>query len=126
MMPQELVYVISFLVYDYFKDGDATMSEAWAAVKKNALTLFYLSIVSAIVIGFVIFGAMSEANAVAGALIAIVVAAVIIVLFIALSMYVMTAYHTCLFLWARNVEDAGTGAPGIVKPPTPIANVMGV
>ncbi len=238
MMPQELVYVLAFLVllgeyyisyfftgmtaflvYDYFKDGDATMSEAWAAVKKNALTLFYLSIVSAIVkvvtgvlrgrrdgrrgaaggladmvlgfiervwtvatyfiipaiviedrdltgavaratdimkknllpigvgeiavslvtglltfigfiaaivIGFVIFGAVSGANAVAGALIAIVVAAVIIVLVIALSMYIITAYHTCLFLWARSVEDAGTGTPGTVKPPAPIANVMGV
>ena len=39
----------AFLVYDYFKDGDATMSEAWAATKKNALTIFYLAIISAIV-----------------------------------------------------------------------------
>ena len=39
----------AFLVYDYFKDGDATMSEAWAATKKNAVTLFYLSMISAIV-----------------------------------------------------------------------------
>lgn len=232
-MPQELVYILvflvlmgeyyisyfftgmtAFLVFDYFKDGDATMSEAWAAAKKNALTLFYLSIISAmvkvvtgvlrgkrgrergggladmvvgfiervwtvatyfiipaiviedrdlkgavaratdimqkhllpigvgeiavgfvtglltligfiaaIVIGFVIFGAMSGANAIAGALIAIIVAAVIIVLVIALSMYVTTAYHTCLFLWARNVEDSG--AVGTVKPPAPIANTLG-
>lgn len=236
LMPQELVYILvflvllgeyyisyfftgmtAFLVYDYFKDGDATMSEAWAAAKKNAGTLFYLSIISAIikvvtgvlrgksgrergvgggladmvigfiervwtvatyfiipsiviedrdlngavaratdimqkhllpigvgeiavgfvtglltligfiaaiVLGFVIFGAMSGANAVAGALIAIVVAAVIIVLVIALSMYITTAYHTCLFLWARSVEDAG--AAGTVKPPAPIANTLGV
>ncbi|MBU3967908.1 MAG: hypothetical protein KKG76_11150 [Euryarchaeota archaeon] len=238
MMPQELVYILvflvllgeyyisyfftgmtAFLVYDYFKDGDATMSEAWTAAKKNAVTLFYLSIISAIVkvvtgvlrgksgrdrgaagglanmvigfiervwtvatyfiipaiviedrdlkgavaratdimqrhllpigvgeiavglvtglltligfiaaivIGFVIFGAMSGANAFAGGLIAIVVAAVIIVLVIALSMYVTTAYHTCLFLWARSVEDAGAGAQGTVKPPAPIANTLGV
>jgi hypothetical protein len=39
----------AYLVYDFFKDGDATMSEAWAATKKNALTLFYLSIISAII-----------------------------------------------------------------------------
>jgi hypothetical protein len=45
---------------------------------------------------------------------------------IALSMYVTTAYHTCLFLWARNVEDAGMGAPGTVKPPVPISNALGV
>ncbi|MDO8727296.1 MAG: DUF6159 family protein [Candidatus Methanoperedens sp.] len=235
MMPQELVYILvflvllgeyyisyfftgmtAFLVYDYFKDGDATMSEAWAAAKKNAMTLFYLSIVSAVVkvvtgvlrgkagrdrgatgglagmvigfiervwtvatyfiipaiviedrdlkgavarasdiiqknllpigvgeiavgfvtglltiIGFIIaivlgisiFGAMGSAP---GAILAILIAAVIIVLVIALSMYVTTAYHTCLFLWARNVEDAGAGAPGTVKPPAPIANVLGV
>ena len=237
-MPSEIVYILvflvllgeyyisyfftgmtAFLVYDYFKDGDATMSEAWTAAKKNAMTLFYLSIVSAIVrivigvlrgkrgkegsaaggiagmilgfiervwtvatyfiipaiviedrdlkgavarasdimqkhllpigvgeiavglvtglltligfiaaivIGFVIFGAMSGSSALAGALIAIVVAAVIIVLVIALSMYVTTAYHTCLFLWARSIEDAGTGVSGTVKPPVPIANVLGV
>ena len=235
MMPQELVYILvflvllgeyyisyfftgmtAFLVYDYFKDGDATMSEAWAAAKKNALTLFYLSIVSAMVrivigvlrgrrgrqgsaaggiagmilgfiervwtvatyfiipaiviedrdiksavarasdimqknllpigvgeiavgfvtglltiIGFVIaivlgvsiFGAMSNA---AGAILAILIAAVMIVLVIALSMYVTTAYHTCLFLWARNVETAGAGVSGTVKPPAPIANALGV
>jgi hypothetical protein len=234
-MPSELVYILvflvllgeyyisyfftgmtAFLVYDYFKDGDATMSEAWAATKKNALTLFYLSIISAIVrvvtgvlrgksgrersaagglanmvlgfiervwtvatyfiipaiviedrdlkgavarasdimqkhllpigvgeiavglvtglltiIGFIvaivlgisIFGAMSSAT---GAILGILIAAVIIVIVIALSMYVTTAYHTCLFLWARNVEDAGTGVSGTVKPPVPIANVLGV
>lgn len=234
-MPSELVYILvflvlmgeyyisyfftgmtAFLVYDYFKDGDATMSEAWAATKKNAVTLFYLSIISAIVkvitgvlrgkrgregsvagglagmiigfiervwtvatyfiipaiviedrdlkgavaratdimqkhllpigvgeiavgfvtglltiigfivaivLGFSIFGAMSNAT---GAILAILIAAVMIVLVIALSMYVTTAYHTCLFLWARSIEDAGTSAPGTVKPPVPIANVLGV
>lgn len=39
----------AFLVYDYFKDGDATMSEAWEAIRKNVLTIFYLAIVSSIV-----------------------------------------------------------------------------
>jgi hypothetical protein len=206
----------AFLVYDYFKDGDATMSEAWAATKKNAVTLFYLSIISAIVkvvtgvlrgkrgregsaagglagmilgfiervwtvatyfiipaiviedrdlkgavaratdimqkhllpigvgeiavgfvtglltiigfivaivLGFSIFGVMSNAT---GAILAILIAAVMIVLVIALSMYVTTAYHTCLFLWARSIEDAGAGVSGMVKPPAPIANALGV
>jgi hypothetical protein len=234
-MPSELVYILvflvlmgeyyisyfftgmtAFLVYDYFKDGDATMSEAWAATKKNAVTLFYLSIISAIVkvvtgvlrgkrgregsaagglagmilgfiervwtvatyfiipaiviedrdlkgavaratdimqkhllpigvgeiavgfvtglltiigfivaivLGFSIFGVMSNAT---GAILAILIAAVMIVLVIALSMYVTTAYHTCLFLWARSIEDAGAGVSGMVKPPAPIANALGV
>lgn len=206
----------AFLVYDYFKDGDATMSEAWTATKKNALTLFYLSIISAIiyiitsvlrrksrerrgvgggigdmiigfiesvwtvatyfiipaiviedrdikgavsraadimkrnllpigvgeiavglvtgllsvigfivaiVIGFMLFGAISGT---VGALIAILVVAVLIILIVALSMYITTAYHTCLFLWARDVEDAKLGAPGTIKPPAPIASALGV
>ncbi len=82
-----------------------------------------IGFIAAIVIGFLIFGAMSSA---ADAIIAILVVAVMIVLIIALSMYVTTAYHTCLFLWARNVEVAGAGASGTVKPPAPIANVLGV
>ena len=39
----------AFLVYDYFKDGDATISEAWVATKKNMFTILYLAIISAIV-----------------------------------------------------------------------------
>ncbi len=202
----------AFLVYDYFKDGDATMSEAWAATKKNALTIFYLAIISAIVniiIG-VLRGRASRDRSVAGgfsgmildfiekawtvatyfiipaiviedrgltsaveratniikrnllpigvgeiavslvtgilsvigliiaivigialfnfagAVIAILVAAILIVVVIALSMYITTAYHTCLFLWARDVEAAKLGAPGTIRPPAPIANAMGV
>lgn len=84
--------------------------------------LTLVGFIAAIVIGFLIFGAMSTA---AGAIIAILFAAVMIVLVIAMSMYVTTAYHTCLFLWARNVEDAGAGVSGTVKPPAPIVNVLG-
>jgi hypothetical protein len=204
----------AYLVYDFFKDGDATMSEAWAATKKNALTLFYLSIISAIiyiisgvlrrqsrerggvgiggmilgfiesvwtvatyfiipaiviegrdikgavaratdiikknllpigvgeiavgfvtglisVIGFIVaigvgFLIMSSIGSSAGVIAAILVAAVLIILIVALSMYITTAYHTCLFLWARDVEDAKLGTPGTVRPPAPIANAMGV
>ncbi len=206
----------AFLVYDFFKDGDATMSEAWAATKKNALTLFYLSIISAIIyiitsafrrkprerrgvgggigdmiIGFIesvwtvatyfiipaiviedrdIKGAVSRAadimkrnllpigvgeiavgfvtglisvigfivaivlglwimssiGTLTGVIVAVTVAAVLVILIVALSMYITTAYHTCLFLWARDVEDAKLGAPGTIKPPAPIASALGV
>ncbi len=236
MIPAELFYILAFLVllvdyyisyfftgmtaflvYDYFKDGDATMSEAWAAVKKNAATIFYLSIISAIVkvitsilrnkeerdrsvagglsvmiVGFIesawtvatyfiipaiviedreLKGAVERATyiikrnllpigvgeiavglvtgilsfigiiiaifigvmlfsitggAAAGALVAILVVAILIILVIALSMYITTAYHTCLFLWARDVETASLGVTGTIKPPAPIANALGV
>jgi hypothetical protein len=201
----------AFLVYDYFKDGDATMSEAWAATKKNALTIFYLAIISAVVniilgilrgrtrrdrsvaeglsgmiigfiekawtvatyfmipaiviedrdlksaveratsiiknnllpigvgeiavglvtgflsvIGFVIAIVIGISLAAVSPLIAILVAAILIVIIIALSMYVTTAYHTCLFLWARNVEDAKAGMTGTIKPPAPIASALGI
>lgn len=200
----------AFLVYDYFKDGDATMSEAWAATKKNVLTIFYLAIISSIVniitgvlrgrarrergvaggfsdmiLGFIekawtvatyfmipaiviedrnlkdaveratyiikrnllpigvgeiavgfVTGILSVIGfiiaivigvsllPVTGPLIAILLAAILIVIVIAFSRYVTTAYHTCLFLWARNIES--TGVPGSsIKPPEPIANVLG-
>ena len=201
----------AFLVYDYFKDGDATMSEAWAATKKNALPIFYLAIISAIVniilgvlrgrarrgrnlaggfsgmildfierawtvatyfiipaiviedrdlggaverathiikrnllpigvgeiavslvtgilsiIGFIIaiFIGISLVN-LTTPLIAVVIAAVLIVVVIAFSMYITTAYHTCLFLWARNAEKAGVPGSSI-KPPAPIANALDI
>jgi hypothetical protein len=37
--------------------------------------------------------------------------------------YTATAYHTCLYLWARNTEKAGQGVP--VSIPAPLASVMG-
>ncbi|MFZ3382510.1 MAG: DUF6159 family protein [Candidatus Methanoperedens sp.] len=199
----------AFLVYDYFKDGDATMSEAWDATKKNMFTIFYLAIISAIVniilgvlrgkarrergagisdmiLGFIekawtvgtyfmipaiviedrdlgsaveratqiikrnllpigvgeiavglVTGILSfigiiiaifigfSLSVITGPIIALLLAAILIVIVIAISMYVTTAYHTCLFLWARNLE--GTGAPGSsIKPPAPIANALGI
>ena len=211
----------AFLIYDYFKKGNATMSQAWDATKKNALAIFYLSIISAIVkiitsiirseeerdrsiegglaimiVGFIesawtvatyliipaiviegrgLRGAVERATyiikknllpigvgeiavglvtgilsfvgiiiaivigvmlfnviggAAIGAIVAILVAAVLIMLVVALSMYITTAYHTCLFLWATSVETAasapGAMKPEIVKPPAPIANALGV
>lgn len=198
----------AFLVYDYFKDGDATMSEAWAATEKNKFTILYLAIISAIVniilgilrgkvrrsgaiggisnmiLGFIekawtvgtyfmipaiviedrelgsaierttqiikrnllpigvgeiavglVTGILSFIGiiiaifigfsllTIVGPIIALLLAAILIVIVIALSMYVTTAYHTCLFLWARNLEVV----PGSsIKPPEPIANALGI
>jgi hypothetical protein len=40
--------------------------------------------------------------------------------------YTSTAYHTCLYLWARNVELAQTeGQPVRVAAPAPLAAVLG-
>lgn len=199
----------AFLVYDYFKDGDATMSEAWEAIKKNVLTIFYLAIISSIVniilgtlrgrreqgfsggfsqmiIGFIekswtvatyfmipaiviedrdLKGAVQRATQIItknllpigvgeiavgfvtgilsvigfiiaavigfsllpiiGSVLAILMAAIVVVIVIAISMYVNTAYHTCLFLWARKAESSGVSGKSIV-PPAPIANTLGI
>jgi hypothetical protein len=78
--------------------------------------LSFIGIVIAIFIGYSLLP-------IAGTIIALLIAAILIVAVIAFSMYVTTAYHTCLFLWARNAE----GAPGSsIKPPAPIANVLGI
>lgn len=43
-----------------------------------------------------------------------------------ISTYTSTAYHTCLYLWARNVEVAQTaGQPIRVAAPAPLAAVLG-
>lgn len=40
--------------------------------------------------------------------------------------YTTTAYHTCLYLWARNVEVAQTtGQPHQISAPAPLAAVLG-
>ncbi|HKG53416.1 MAG TPA: hypothetical protein VKB04_04090, partial [Anaerolineales bacterium] len=43
-----------------------------------------------------------------------------------ISSYTATAYHTCLYLWARNVEVAqAAGEPVRVTAPAPLAAVLG-
>jgi hypothetical protein len=43
-----------------------------------------------------------------------------------ISSYTTTAYHTCLYLWARNIEVAQTAAqPVRVTAPAPLAAVLG-
>jgi hypothetical protein len=43
-----------------------------------------------------------------------------------INMYTSTAYHTCLYLWARNVEVAQqAGEPIRVAAPAPLAAVLG-
>jgi hypothetical protein len=55
-----------------------------------------------------------------------VVALVVAVVTVA-SSYITTAYHTCLFIWAREVEKAQqTGqAAQAVRAPAPIAAALG-
>jgi hypothetical protein len=53
----------------------------------------------------------------------VLVASIFFMLANVIGSYTSTAYHTCLYLWARDVERAGAGAQ--VAAPGPLAAVLG-
>jgi hypothetical protein len=78
------------------------------------------------------FGIAFPLISIAGASTPLIVAAVVLGVLVAsiffmaanvIGSYTATAYHTCLYLWARNVEDAEQGLP--VAIPAPLAAVIG-
>ncbi len=75
---------------------------------------------------FYLIGALAQwstAGIVIGIIAGVLLAGVIIIVVTVLSSYVTTAYHTCLFLWARQVEQARARgvADASVAAPAPIA-----
>lgn len=56
----------------------------------------------------------------------VLVAAMFIMVAVIISSYTATAYHTCLYLWARDVEQASQGGQylGSVTAPAPLAAVL--
>jgi hypothetical protein len=56
----------------------------------------------------------------------VIIAGIFIMLATVITSYTATAYHTCLYLWAREVEKAGAaGSPAQVPAPAPLAAVLG-
>lgn len=56
----------------------------------------------------------------------VLVAGFFIMVATVITSYTATAYHTCLYLWAREVEQMqATAQVGIVPPPAPLAAVLG-
>jgi hypothetical protein len=56
----------------------------------------------------------------------VLIAAIFIMVAAVLTSYTSTAYHTCLYLWARDVEKAQAGGnPAQVQAPAPLAAVLG-
>jgi len=53
----------------------------------------------------------------------VIIASVFFLVASIIGSYTSTAYHTCLYLWARDVERAGAGAQ--VAAPAPLAAVLG-
>jgi membrane-anchored glycerophosphoryl diester phosphodiesterase (GDPDase) len=56
----------------------------------------------------------------------VIVAGIFIMVATVITSYTATAYHTCLYLWARDVEKAQTaGGSAQVQAPAPLAAVLG-
>ncbi len=82
-----------------------------------------------IALGFgVAFGAISLTNGaifglVAGISLGVAIAGLFIMVAVVLGSYTATAYHTCLYIWARDVEKSDEPG-GVVTPPAPLAAVL--
>ena len=67
----------------------------------------------------------SVAGLITGVTLGILIATPFIMVATVVSTYTGTAYHTCLYLWARDVERARqSGQTGEVSAPTPLAAVL--
>jgi len=138
-------FVLPAMVLEDLNLGQA-LKRATQIIKANLLLVAVTEIgVGTVVglIGFVLFvaavglggglfyliGAISQwttTGILAGAAAGILVAGIMLAVVTVLSSYVTTAYHTCLFLWARQVEEArARGADdGSVAAPAPLAAVI--
>ncbi len=89
------------------------------------LVLVALALGAGIVFAFVSFG--TDLMLFLGIGLAVLAAGTLIALISAFSSYVTTAYHTCLFLWARSVEQAVTHGQSAqaVAAPAQLAAVLG-
>ncbi len=70
-------------------------------------------------------GPASTFGWIAGISLGVIVASVFIMVATVASSYTSTAYHTCLYLWARDVESAqASGSTAAIAPPAPLAAVL--
>ena len=82
-----------------------------------------------IALGFgVAFGAISLTNGatfgmIGGIGLGVLIAGLFIMVAVVIGSYTVTAYHTCLYIWARDVEKSGQ--PGaVIAAPAPLAAVL--
>ncbi len=76
-------------------------------------------------IGIVSASQGSVAGLITGVTLGILIATPFILFATVLATYTATAYHTCLYLWARDVERARqSGQPGEVTAPVPLQAVL--
>ncbi|HEY5156683.1 MAG TPA: DUF6159 family protein [Anaerolineales bacterium] len=70
-------------------------------------------------------GSNSVAGMITGIGLGVVIAGILIMVATVVTSYTSTAYHTCLYLWARDVEKAqASGSASQVLAPAPLAAVL--
>ncbi|HBD09978.1 MAG TPA: hypothetical protein DCZ69_17140 [Syntrophobacteraceae bacterium] len=76
--------------------------------------------------GIVAITATSTFGLVTGIGLGVIVAGIFIMVATVITSYTSTAYHTCLYLWARDVEKSqAAGSSAQVQAPAPLAAVLG-
>jgi hypothetical protein len=76
-------------------------------------------------LGIVSISQASTAGLITGVTLGILIATPFILFATVISTYTATAYHTCLYLWARDVERARlSGQTGMVTAPGPLATAL--
>lgn len=76
-------------------------------------------------VGIISLGGQAPWTWVTGIGLGILIATPFILAATVIGSYTMTAYHTCLYLWARDVERAQQrGASGEISAPAPLASVL--
>lgn len=76
-------------------------------------------------VGIISLSQGSTAGLIIGVTLGILVATPFIMFATVISSYTATAYHTCLYLWARDVERARqAGETGVVTAPSPLASAL--
>lgn len=70
-------------------------------------------------------GTLATFGLVTGIGLGVILAGIFIMVATVFTSYTNTAYHTCLYLWARDVEKAqASGSPAQVQAPAPLAAVL--
>ena len=73
----------------------------------------------AVALGVVVFIGLANTSLVAAILLGVLIAGLPLAVITALTSYVTTAYHTCLFLWAREAEKAVSLGQSVQAAPVP-------
>lgn len=137
-------FILPAMVIEDLHLGQA-LKRATYIVKNNLLLVAVTEIGVSGVVGFIGFLLVLAALAIGGGIVfvfanlgselmlfvgiglAVLIAGTLIALISAFSSYVTTAYHTCLFIWARGVEQAVTHGQSAqsVAAPAQLAAVLG-